>query len=146
MLESLRTLLERDLETLKAEILAYPDEQALWTVAPGIANSAGTLTLHLCGNLQHYIGALLGGTGYARDRPAEFASRDVPREQLLRLVDQTTRAVGQTLSGLDEGRLGERFPEELRGMTPTVELALIHIYGHFSYHLGQVNYHRRLLS
>ena len=76
-------ILDRELRTLRRELEAYPDERQLWQEVPGLPNSAGTLALHLTGNLQHYIGACWGGTGYVRNRDAEFGQRDVPRSELL---------------------------------------------------------------
>src|SRR5437764_673264 len=86
-------ILVRDLRALRREVEAFADERDLWRVPPGIGNSAGTLALHLAGNIRHYIGAVLGGTGYVRDRDAEFALRDVPRTDLLADIDAALVAV-----------------------------------------------------
>lgn len=140
----LRAIFERELGTLRQEILAYGDEEALWRVEPGIANSGGTLALHLIGNLRHFVGAVLGGSGYRRDRDAEFSRRGVPREEIVAEIDETIRELGQTLSSLDERALQGRYPEPYRDTHPTVEYMLVHLLSHLGYHLGQVNYHRRL--
>ena len=86
-LPSMAAIFERDLRALRREVEAYPDERDLWAQVPGVSNVAGTLVLHLAGNLQYYIGAVLGGSGYVRDRPAEFARRDVARSELLREIE-----------------------------------------------------------
>jgi uncharacterized damage-inducible protein DinB len=144
--DTLQAMLERELTTLREEILAYPDEADLWAVAPGISNSAGTLALHLVGNLRHYLGATLGGTGYVRDRDAEFSRRGVPREELVRSIEQAVAEVRQALARVRPEELETEYPLELRGSRPTVEFLLLHTLAHFNYHLGQVNYHRRLLA
>jgi uncharacterized damage-inducible protein DinB len=146
MLDALLKILERDLEKLRQEIEAYPDEESVWSVLPGTSNSAGNLCLHLAGNLQHFIGAVLGGSGYLRDREAEFSTRYLPKDRLLKEVDAARSEVVSTLSGLDPDQLAERYPVEVFGHPMTVEYFLIHLTAHLNYHLGQVNYHRRLLA
>jgi len=145
MLTHLLSLFDRDLALVAREIDLYAGDEALWKLAPGIANSGGTLVLHLCGNLRHYIGFQLGGIPYRRDRPAEFSLRDVPRAELHALLDLARQAVA-TLAQLDPERLKETYPEEVLGWPLTVEFFLIHLYGHLRYHTGQVNYHRRLVA
>lgn len=139
-------ILERHLQTLRTELEAYEREEDLWKTAPGIANSAGTLALHLMGNLQHYIGAVLGKTGYVRDRDAEFARRDVPRAEILSELERTIGVVRRVLPSLDPTTLADEYPQEVAGRRMTTGYHLIHLTAHFTYHLGQVNYHRRLLG
>src|SRR3989442_12385174 len=85
-------ILRRDLGALRREIEAYADERDIWRVAPGISNCAGTLALHLGGNIQFFVGAVLAGTGYVRDRGAEFARRDGPPAELLPEIDPAVAA------------------------------------------------------
>jgi hypothetical protein len=144
--EVLRGIFERDLGKLREEILAYPGEEEVWAVALGIANSGGTLALHLTGNLRHFVGAVLGGTGYERDRDAEFSRRGVPRAEIVAEIDETIREVGRTLAGLDEPTLRGTYPIPYNDSRPTVEYMLVHLLSHLDYHLGQVNYHRRLIG
>src|SRR3954447_11713730 len=92
LVSTVAAIVDRELRTLGRELEAYPEEHLIWRAVPGIPNSGGTLALHLAGNVQHYIGAQLGHTGYVRDRPAEFARRDVPRAELLEEVE-TARSV-----------------------------------------------------
>jgi uncharacterized damage-inducible protein DinB len=146
IITSLRGILARDLRALRRELEAYPDERDIWRVAPGITNSAGTLALHLAGNLQSFIGAVLGGSGYVRDREAEFARRDVPRAELLREIDAARAAVAQGLERLSEPDLARPYPQPLGAHTVTTGDFLIHLAVHLTYHLGQVDYHRRLLT
>jgi hypothetical protein len=145
----LALLFETDLTRLKTELEGYPDDASVWTVQHGINNSAGTLVLHLTGNLKHFVGASLGKTGYVRDRDAEFADRDLPKQALLQRVDETREVVAKALGRLDDQLLDQPFPGKgpsVLGDAPTSGALLTYMYGHFSYHLGQVNYHRRLLA
>lgn len=142
----LSELFERDLRKLKEEIGLYSDEMDLWVVKAGISNSAGNLCLHLIGNLNHFIGAVLGHTGYIRDRDHEFAAKGVPRDVLLTRLDETIAVVKNILQELPETRLEEDFPVEKRGQIVKTDHMLVHLFGHLSYHLGQVNYHRRLIG
>ena len=144
LLPSIATILDRDLRALRREIEAYPDERGLWAQVPGVSNVAGTLALHLAGNLQYYIGAVLGGTGYVRDRPAEFARRDVPRSELLREIDAARTAVSRALG--DAVDVDGEFPEPIAGKRVRTGDYLIHLATHFAYHLGQLDYHRRMVT
>lgn len=143
---SFRALLARELGTLRRELEAYPDDASLWRTVPGITNSGGTLALHLIGNLRHCIGARLGATGYVRDRAAEFSRRGVPREELVREVDDTLRTIERTLPEVSEERLAATFPEPMRGVTLRTDDLLAHLASHLAYHLGQIDYHRRILT
>lgn len=146
ILSTLAELFVRDLEKLKSEIQQYRDENALWVTGGEIANSAGNLCLHLVGNLNHFIGATLGNTGYVRQRDLEFSQKNVPRQELLDAVEQTTAKVRESLGKLTEADLQERFPLEKHGQVVTTGYMLLHLQTHLNYHLGQINYHRRLLD
>lgn len=139
-------ILDRDLRALRREVEAYPDERALWRAVSGMPNVAGTLVLHLTGNLQHYLGARLGGTPYVRDRAAEFARRDVARVELLREIEAARGAVKAGMSRLSESQLGAEYPEPVGGSRVATGEYLIHLATHFAYHLGQVDYHRRAVT
>jgi uncharacterized damage-inducible protein DinB len=144
--ETLIILYSRELNSLAKEISAYENEGDIWKTVDGIANSAGNLCLHLVGNLDHFVGATLGDTGYARDREAEFSTKYLPREELLNRIEATTETIKKVLSGIsDEDHLKEFPLETPMGVVKTGQM-LIHLQGHLNYHLGQINYHRRLLD
>jgi hypothetical protein len=138
-------IFERDILKLKDELNAFETELNIWAVPPGISNSAGNLALHLMGNLNHFIGASLGNTGYVRTRDLEFSTKNVSRAQLLADIDQTIIVVKHTLSSLTTAQLEQQFPFELFGQHSTA-FYLTHFYGHIAYHLGQINYLRRILE
>ncbi|UZT96420.1 DinB family protein [Chryseobacterium fluminis] len=144
--ESIKSLYERDLNRLKVEIESYQNEESIWKTDKNISNSSGNLCLHLVGNLSHYIGAILGDSGYIRDRDLEFSQKDIPRTELLRKVEDTIRIVIKTLDQLNEEDTQKPYPIEPLGYPMTIDYFLIHLVGHLNYHLGQVNYHRRLLD
>ena len=144
--ESLAALLHRDLSGLRREVEAYPDEASIWAAVPGLTNSGGILVRHLCGNLQHYVGAVLGDTGYVRDRPAEFGAAPWTRERLLAEIAAAEEAVAATLSGLDPARLEATYPEALDGHQFETGDLLVHLAVHLGFHLGQVGYHRRTVT
>lgn len=135
----------RDLRALRRELEAYADERDIWRIQPGISNAAGNLALHLAGNLQYFIGTVLSGTGYVRDRDAEFNRRDVPRADLLRQVDAAIAAVA-LLSRVSDADLAKPFPLPVAGVTLATGEFMIHLAAHFTWHLGQIDYHRRLLT
>jgi hypothetical protein len=142
----LSRLLARELATLRDELLAYPDERAIWALPVGLPNSAGTLALHLAGNLRWFIGTQLGATGYVRDREAEFARRDVPRAELIANVEAAADEVTRTLATLDPAVMDAPYPLEVGGLRLLTGRFLMHLEGHFAYHLGQLDYHRRLVT
>ena len=139
-------ILTRELRSLRRELEAYENEADIWRLAPPIANSAGTLALHLVGNLRYYVGARFGGTGYVRDREAEFRDRGIPLSQLLMRIDTAIREVEDALSRVTDAQLAARFPEPVAKLHLNSRDFLIHLAVHAGYHLGQVDYHRRLLT
>lgn len=144
--ETLTQLFERDLKRLANEISLYKDESHIWTVQKDISNSAGNLCLHLLGNLNHFIGATLGHTGYVRHRDDEFSLKNIPRQDLLLNISNCLLIVTETLQKLPEKDLAADFPIEVFGKKDSTEYMLIHLATHLSYHLGQINYHRRLIG
>ncbi|MFU1856147.1 DUF1572 family protein [Sphingobacterium sp. NGMCC 1.201703] len=146
LVKTLKSLFYRDLNRLKTEIASYSKEENIWIVDRNIANSAGNLCLHLIGNLQTYIGAEIGKTGYIRNREAEFALRDIPRTVLLDGIDDTIRVVDQSLDKLEGDDLAAEYPILVFDEMTTTEYLLVHLTTHLTYHLGQINYHRRLLD
>ncbi|HCM34956.1 MAG TPA: DinB superfamily protein [Chryseobacterium sp.] len=146
MIESLRSLYNRDLNKLKAEIEAYQYEENLWKTDKNISNSGGNLCLHLVGNLSHFIGAQLGNTGYVRHRELEFSLKDIPKAELIEKIEATTIIVDSVLSQLPEEALKEEYPLVVFEDKMTTDFFLIHLIAHLDYHLGQINYHRRLLD
>ena len=144
--EVLIQLYERDLKKVRAEIEQYENEADLWETADGISNSGGNLCLHITGGLQYLIGAVLGETGYVRDREAEFTEKSVPRDQLLARIDTTIDSVTSTLAKLTTADFEKPYPLDILGHPMTSEFFVTHLVGHVNYHLGQINYHRRLLA
>lgn len=140
------TVMTRELRALRREVEAYPRDADLWRSAPGIANPGGSLVLHLTGNLRHFVGAVLGGPTYRRDRDAEFSRRDVPRAELLAEVDAALTAVAGGLARASDADLTKPYPQAVGGMTPATGLFLTHLAVHLGYHLGQLDYHRRLVT
>lgn len=143
---TLSHLFERDLLKVKEELALYNKENDLWLVKDGIGNSTGNLCLHLVGNLNHFIGATLGNRGYVRNRDIEFTDKNVAREILFHQIDSTIETVKTTLLNLPSEDLGKEFPLEVMNRKFTTQQFLLHLLTHLSYHLGQINYHRRLLS
>ncbi len=144
--DTLQSLFARDLRKLKEELIQYSDESNIWRIDHNILNSAGNLCLHLAGNLNTYIGAVLGKSGYIRNRPEEFSLRNVPRNELIRRIEETIDTIEATLPTISDEQLKAEYPQEVNGGKLTTEYFLVHLAMHLSYHLGQVNYHRRLLD
>ena len=144
--ETLARLFDKDLSALKKEIAAYTNETDLWIIKDGISNSGGNLCLHLVGNLKYFIGKTLGNIPYERNREKEFSDKNIPVENLITAIEETKSAVIETLHNLKNGDLEKIYPLNVFGTEMTTENFLLHLYGHLNYHLGQINYHRRLLN
>jgi len=142
----LKTIIVRDLTKLKLEIGSYQEEQNLWKVKKGILNPAGNLCLHLVGNLNAYIGTVLGGTGYVRNREEEFSLKNIPQQELVKKIEETILMVEQVFDNFPVEKLKEEFPVKILAEKTSVEFFMVHLTAHLSYHLGQVNYHRRLID
>ena len=146
LIEILKKIFQRDLEKLKQEIISYNNESNLWRIEKGIANSAGNLCLHLVGNLNTYIGAEIGKTGYVRDRDREFSQKNIPRDELVKMIEDTITVVANGLNKLKQEDLEKEYPLLIFKEKTSTGYFLIHLAVHLGYHLGQVNYHRRLLD
>jgi hypothetical protein len=144
--QAIHQCFQRELRALRRELDAYPDDASVWATPPGITNPAGTLFLHLSGNLQHFVGAKLGDTGYVRNREAEFSRRGVSRVEIARELDAATAAVDVGFGKLTDRALESEFPEQITGITFTTVDWLVHLAAHLGYHVGQIDYHRRLVT
>lgn len=138
--------IERDLLKLKEELNQYNNESDMWLIKGHISNSAGNLSLHLLGNLNHFIGATIGHTGYVRQRDLEFSTKNTPRAEILAGIDNVIDVVKTALAGLTDADYTKEFPLKMQDRTLTTEQMLFHLLTHLSYHLGQINYHRRLCN
>jgi uncharacterized damage-inducible protein DinB len=143
--DSLLSLFERDLNRLKEEINLFIYEEDLWLTPGSIKNSPGNLCLHICGNLKHFIGAVLGDTKYMRQREQEFSSKNVPKNDLLENIEETKSIVLKTISDLDDNTLSNSYPINVFDDEMSTDYFLIHLSSHLNYHLGQINYLRRFL-
>jgi hypothetical protein len=146
LIETLKILFNRDLNILKFEIESYQNEINLWKIESNISNSAGNLCLHLIGNLNTYIGAEFGKTGYIRKRALEFSLKDIPKTELLSKIEATRIVVNNALNVICEEDLNTEYPLLVFQNKTSTEFMLIHLTTHLAYHLGQINYHRRLLD
>ena len=144
--ETLIKLFNRDLNKLKNEILLYKEDVNLWKVDGLITNSTGNLCLHIIGNLNHFIGSVLGGSGYIRQRDLEFSLKDVPSVDLIKQIDDTIIIVEDVLKQLKTSDLQKPYKIRVFKHTMTTEYFLVHLTTHLAYHLGQINYHRRMLD
>jgi len=146
LIDTLKLLFERDLKRLRSEIESYKNEKNLWRTEIDIANSAGNLCLHLIGNLNSFIGAQLGKTNYIRHRELEFSSKDISRKELVKQIDDTITMVEKTLDKLTDDQMTNEYPILVFKQKTSTEYFLVHLTTHLAYHLGQINFHRRLLD
>jgi uncharacterized protein DUF1572 len=142
----LKQLYLRDLEKVSKEVSLYPTNGLLWKAIDGISNPGGNLCLHLVGNLNTYIGAVLAGTDYKRQRDLEFSSSGLTKQELLDKLESTSTVVAEGLSNLTTDQLEKDFPIVIWEKEMSMEYTLIYLLTHLNYHLGQINYHRRLSS
>jgi uncharacterized damage-inducible protein DinB len=145
-INALKELFERDLNRLKVDVESYNNLDVMWITTGDIKNSAGNLCVHLIGNLKHYIGKGLMNNDYERDREFEFACKFIPKKDLLSQIDETIEIVNQAFDQLTTEQLNEDFPIQIWNKNVSTIFFLIHLHSHLNYHLGQINYHRRLLD
>ncbi|TVR64648.1 MAG: DinB family protein [Gemmatimonadales bacterium] len=141
--DALKRLLTRDLEMVARQVAAYPNDRLLWVELPGRPNPGGTLAVHVAGNLEHYVGAVLGRTGYVRDRERELAVRGLTRGEVGDEVAGALDTVARVLGSLEAGDLDRPYPELQRGRRLRTGDFLLHLAMHLAYHLGQLDSHRR---
>ena len=146
MTAELTILLVRELRGFAREVELVPNDDLLWQTVPGISNSVGNLATHVCGNLHHFIGHVLGGTSFVRDREHEFGRRSGTRAELIEEIRSTIQMVERVLPGVSDHTLSRQFPEVLGGVTFTTKLFLLHLSAHLAHHLGQAGYLRRTLT
>ncbi|WP_341900977.1 DinB family protein [Fluviicola taffensis] len=134
----------KDLDSLAKEVALCDEDTLLWQVPPGIANSIGNLTQHLIGNLNHFIGATLGETGYVRNRDAEFSERYFTKAEMIDELAKTSKMLEKVLGSLSLEQLDKTYPHEPFGYSMTTNHMIAKLVGHLGYHLGQINYLRRI--
>ena len=144
--DAVRLMMLRELRTLDREIAAYPDDESLWLTPSGISNSAGNLALHMTGNLRHFIGAVLGNNEYVRDRDAEFSRKGLSRFEISQEIGTTITELETAFDSIGPAQLESPYPLPIRERRVGTADFIVHLAVHLSYHLGQVNYHRRLLT
>ena len=144
--DDLHAVMVRDLRALAREVSAYPSDAHLWQVMPGITNAGGNLALHLAGNLRHFLGAVLGASGWVRDREREFNARDVARAAVVAEIEIAIGEVDRVMPTLTDATLAAPFPVEVLGRRLPTGRFLTHLCSHFAYHLGQIDYHRRIVA
>lgn len=142
----IKELIARDLDRLRTEIESYKDESNMWRLSGDISNTSGNLCLHICGNLKHFIGAEMGKTGYIRKRDEEFSLKDVSKSELIEDILNTKQIVTSCLEVIDEDVLSQKCSFERLGQSMSNHSFLIYIAAHLNYHLGQINYQRRLMD
>ena len=145
ILDEARERLVRGLPAQVVAVLDLLDDGQIWWRANDTSNSIGNLVLHVCGSSRHFLGRALGGSDYARDRPAEFAERGpVPKEELKRLVRETAEETGRVLDGLDPSRLMET--NDRAGETFTALALVQRTSHHWTLHTGQIVYAAKMLK
>jgi len=142
----LLVLFRRDLRCFAREVESFPDDASLWRTVPGISNSAGNLALHVVGNLRHFLGAVLGNTGYVRQRELEFSRREGTRAEVAALLETAFAELETSLEALTEASLALPYPQAVLGHQPPTARFLMHVATHLAFHLGQAGYLRRALT
>jgi len=146
MSKELAALFARDIERLMQELRAFPDTESIWKTAPGVSNAAGTLALHLEGNLREYIGRQLGQIAYTRNRPLEFSARGLARDEVIARLEAVKASIPAVIAALSNEQLGATYPENVLKTPLSTRQFLMHLLGHLNYHLGQVDYLRRFVT
>jgi len=142
----LTTQIVRELQTFIREIEAFPSDDSVWHTRRGVTNSAGNLALHICGNLQDFVGRVLGGTSYVRNRELEFSQREGTRASIVAELRTTIDVIKATMPEVTDETLAADFPMQLSGKTLNTAAFLVHLAAHLAFHLGQAGYLRRIIT
>lgn len=146
LLEELKAFLLRDIASVERELDLYPDEESIWKNLPGLPNSGGNLILHLAGGTQYFFGSALASTGYLRNREAEFSKKDIPRSDLTKELHDARQAVLAGFATMTEEKLEQPFPARITDTDLSARLTILQLVTHLAYHLGQLDYHRRMVT
>jgi len=138
-------LFSRDLTRLGKQIEAFPNDESLWQTLPGVLNPAGNLALHIEGNLREFVGRQLGQLPYKRNRELEFSLRGMSRRELGARIAELRESIPAVIQDLSAEQLEMEYPEVVLEVATTTRQFLIHLYGHLNWHLGQIDYLRRIL-
>ena len=139
-------IFERDLNNVSQELSLYTDDASIWELKDGFPVTGGNLCLHIAGNLQHFIGTVLGDTGYVRNKNAEFSAKNISRQKLIDLINETKTVVKDTLEQVTKKELEKPYPQQVLDEPVTTEFFLLHLVTHLNYHFGQINFHRKLVT
>lgn len=119
-------------------------EDQVWHRANANTASVGNLVLHLCGNIGQWINSTLGRQPDHRTRDAEFSDAgSLDKSQLLARLDATVATATAIISALPDADLTNTFKVQIYSETGTA--IIVHVTEHFSYHVGQVTLHTKLL-
>ena len=139
-------IFERDLNNVSQELSLYTHDASIWELKDGFPVTGGNLCLHIAGNLQHFIGTVLGDTGYVRNKNAEFSAKNISRQKLIDLINETKTVVKDTLEQVTKKELEKPYPQQVLDEPVTTEFFLLHLVTHLNYHFGQINFHRKLVT
>ncbi len=143
-MEYFKNLYTTQLLQLSSEISSYKKEENIWKEVNEISNCPGNLCLHICGNLKYFIGSVIGNTGYVRDRDREFSEKSLNRDELIKEVDDTVKMIENFFGKFSSRSLNQIYPLDKFGKNAEVSFIFARLVSHLSYHLGQINYHRRI--
>lgn len=135
----------RDIRRLIEEVNLFSNEEDLWKTQGSVKNSAGNLALHIIGGLNYLIGTTLAQTGYVRDRDQEFSRKGIPRKDLVAQLEQLIPMITGTLTAFTADRMEAEYPLRFDDMNVPNSYVLVQLLAHLNYHLGQVNYLRRII-
>jgi hypothetical protein len=135
---------ERDLRRLIDEINAFKNEANLWKTQGSVKNSSGNLALHIIGGTNFFLGATLAKNGYVRNRDLEFTQKGMERKLIVAQLEALITLATQTLNAQED--MDAEFPVAFDGAKNSKAYVLVQLLAHLNYHLGQINYLRRLLE
>ncbi|MBI4263944.1 MAG: DUF1572 family protein [Acidobacteria bacterium] len=140
---SRRKLLERYWPRLRGCVESLTEQQVWWRPNE-TSNSIGNLILHLDGNVRQWLVASFNGWEDTRDRPAEFAERQlIPATTLLDRLGATMQEATGVLARVTEADLLKTF--YIQGYTVSGLEAVYEVVEHFGMHYGQIVYVTKLI-
>jgi uncharacterized damage-inducible protein DinB len=120
-----------------SDSMARLTDAQVWRKDNPNCNAIGNLILHLCGNVDQWIGHGIGGAEDHRQRDAEFAAKggQTAAELAARFDSTLARAIA-ILTALPVSRLAQKIKPQDREVS--ILEAIYQVTGHLQQHVGQI--------
>ncbi|UCC89168.1 MAG: DinB family protein [Anaerolineales bacterium] len=122
------------------ELIDPLSQDQLWSRNGGIPNSIGTLTRHLTGNLNHYLGAGILRNGYVRERDREFTETSLPKATIVSDLRAAVEVAKEAVDAIGEREVTQPYTAPSGEEYESLAYHIVRVATHFALHCGQADY------